>query len=341
LDCSIARRTSRAIGLFLLFSWVCVTGAGAFGQGIPGPKGTPQSSAQILSGLNGWLFLPSELRFLQFPTFWGKAALTAARSNTPESADPLPAIVHFRDQLSAAGIRLILVPVPPKALALRANLPADISSRVQTDSLTGFYEQLRSRNVEIVDLLPVLAPSNRASAEMLYCKTDSHWSGMGCEAAAKAIAEALKTTLDPLPKSGFRSARSTVTISGDLAELQNSGKPAGETLSLRQISTTEGKPLQADATSPLLLMGDSHTLVFHEFLAERAGLFDQLAMDTGVVPDLIGTRGSGANAVRVSLLRRGIKDPSYLSTKKVIVWCFAAREFTESDQGWQSITLRK
>ncbi len=81
-------------------------------------------------------------------------------------------------------------------------------------------------------------------------------------------------------------------------------------------------------------MGDSHTLVFHEFLAERAGLVDQLAIELGFAPDLIGTRGSGATAVRLSLYRKSNADTNYLAKKKVVVWCFAAREFTEADQGW-------
>ena len=58
------------------------------------------------------------------------------------------------------------------------------------------------------------------------------------------------------------------------------------------------------------------------------------ALAVGFAPDLIGTRGSGATSVRVSLYRRARKDSDYLAKKKVIVWCFAAREFTESDQGW-------
>ena len=58
------------------------------------------------------------------------------------------------------------------------------------------------------------------------------------------------------------------------------------------------------------------------------------ANELGFAPDLIGTRGSGATAVRVSLYRKGRSDPGYLAKKKVVVWCFAAREFTEADQGW-------
>jgi hypothetical protein len=89
----------------------------------------------------------------------------------------------------------------------------------------------------------------------------------------------------------------------------------------------------------LLIIGDSHTLVFHDFLAEKSGLLDQIAYETGFAPDLIGTRGSGSTSVRISLYRRARKDPGYLARKKMIVWCFAAREFTESDQGWDKVPV--
>ncbi len=88
-------------------------------------------------------------------------------------------------------------------------------------------------------------------------------------------------------------------------------------------------------------MGDSHTLVFHQFAGERAGLLDQLALELGVAPDLIGTQGSGSTAVRISLYRKSVKDPAYLAKKKVVVWCFTAREFTESDQGWAKVPVAK
>ena len=99
--------------------------------------------------------------------------------------------------------------------------------------------------------------------------------------------------------------------------------------------------MEADPNSPILLMGDSHTLVFHDFLAERAGLLDQLALEIGIAPYLIGTRGSGATPVRLSLYRRSLKDQGFLAKKKLVIWCFTAREFTEASQGWQKLPVAK
>ena len=114
-------------------------------------------------------------------------------------------------------------------------------------------------------------------------------------------------------------------------------KPGAETVAVRQLK----EAVAPNADSPVLLLGDSHTLVFHDFLAERAGLLDQLTVELGTVPDRIAIRGSGATAVRLDLYRRGIKEPGYLAKKKVVVWCFTAREFTEAANGWQKLPVAK
>ena len=131
--------------------------------------------------------------------------------------------------------------------------------------------------------------------------------------------------------------------SGDLTALLSGGAKKRETETIRVRSVTEkaGAGVAPDANSPLLLLGDSHTLVFHDFLAERAGLLDQLALELGFAADRIGTRGSGATPVRMSLYRQSIKDADYLAKKKVVVWCFTAREFIEAAQGWPILPVAK
>ena len=74
-------------------------------------------------------------------------------------------------------------------------------------------------------------------------------------------------------------------------------------------------------------------------LARGAGLPDQLALELGFPVDLVAVRGSGATPARINLLRRAQKDPNYWAGKKWVVWCFAAREFTESD-GWRKVPIK-
>ena len=135
-----------------------------------------------------------------------------------------------------------------------------------------------------------------------------------------------------------------VQVSGDLDGLMSHDvhKPGPEKIAVQSVSEKgNGAAVEPDANSPLLLLGDSHTLVYHDFLAERAGLLDQLALQLGFAPDLIGTRGSGATPVRLNLYRRSVKDAGYLAKKKVVVWCFAAREFTEATEGWAKAPIAK
>jgi alginate O-acetyltransferase complex protein AlgJ len=37
-------------------------------------------------------------------------------------------------------------------------------------------------------------------------------------------------------------------------------------------------------------------------------------------------------------MRRAAGDEAYMAGKKVVVWCFTAREFTES-QGWRKVPV--
>ena len=289
-------------------------------------------------GADGWLFLTSELRFLAHGRFWGESAAKAARVRKTEFADPLPAILDFHRQLRERGIDLLLVPVPPKASIYpdKLGLDATVSASSSTPYLQQFYKELREHEIEVLDLSTNFAQPPETARGPVYCKTDSHWSGLGCVLAAGAIAERATAKIPgPAARKDYAAEWKDVVINGDLPSMlpHDVSKPAAEKISVRAISD-KGNAVQPDPNSPLLMMGDSHTLVFHEFLAERAGITDQLAYELGFAPDLIGTRGSGATAVRISLYRKAKSDPTYLAKKKIIVWCFAAREFTEADQGW-------
>jgi len=307
------------------------------------PEPQSPSQAAVVEGRDGWLFLGAELRFLGIESFWGGSGMVlqkkeGASASSLGGGGPLPAIVDFNRQLKAAGVRLLLMPVPPKAWG-SAHAPAGNWAGVKADSLGGFYRELAAQGVEVLDLREAFA-RREAAGEAMYCKTDSHWSGRGCVVAAQIVADRVRDLL-PQSSAAFTQEWKEVSIRGDLEELSQRKGGGVESLQLRQVSDARGNALSSESASPFLLLGDSHTLVFHDFQGERAGLADQLALETGTVPEVIGTRGSGANAVRLSLFRRSVKDPGYLGTKRVIVWCFAAREFTEADQTWQLIPLRR
>ena len=306
-------------------------------------RSAESKGAAVIPGADGWFFLSSDIRFLS-GQFWGADAAKVSRAHKPESADPIPAIVDFHEQLKKRGIDLLLMQVPPKAAIYPEKILPEVDLHGETAApfLARFYDELRGRGIDVVDLAPVFLQNRASEHGPVFCKTDSHWSGFGCVLAAQTIKEKIHEKLAGQPRKNYAAEWKETTIKGDLGDLPglNTKKPEPEKIAVRTISDKEtGAATIPDPNSPLLIIGDSHTLVFHDFLAEKSGLLDQLAYQIGFAPDLIGTRGSGATSVRVSLYRRARKDPDYLAKKKMIVWCFAAREFTESDQGWDKVPV--
>jgi alginate O-acetyltransferase complex protein AlgJ len=293
-----------------------------------------------VAGKDGWLFLTAELRHLTVGRFWGADAAGVGRAPKAEWRDPLPAILDFRDQLKQAGIDLLLVPVPPKAAAVRSAVPgADALPPGRLDGVDAeFYAVLGAAGVEVLDLAPALAEAGAGA----YCKTDSHWCPPGIDLAAAKIAERAKrgSWYAAAPKQSFAAAARAVEIRGDLARML-SPSPAPEPVSLRYVSRAgdaSGAPVAPDRASPVLLLGDSHTLVFHaggDMHATGAGLPDQLAREHGFAVDLVGVRGSGATPARINLARRA----GALDGKRLVVWCFGARELTEAAQGWAKVPV--
>ncbi len=291
-------------------------------------------SALAVPGLDGWFFLAGELRHLGGGPFWGTNAPRASRANKPENADPLPAILDFQQQLKTAGIRLIVLPVPAKAAIYPDKLDPQLGPAPGLAAADReFLALLRQNGVEALDLTEELLARR---AEQMFCKTDSHWSGRACVVAAQKLAELLKPAAT-WPRETFAAETRPATFTGDLAPARD----ASETLPLRFISTAAGQAVKPSRASPVVLMGDSHCLVFQagdDMLAAGAGLADQLALELGTAVDLAGVRGSGATPARLNLMFRARADPDYLKKKKIVIWCFAAREFTESS-GWSKVPL--
>jgi hypothetical protein len=281
-------------------------------------KSTQESA---IEGVDGWRFLPAEIKHL----------LAGDPSQDPKK--PFEAIVDFYRQLKSLNVRLILVPVPAKA----AIHPEFLDPRLKTEGVpaseAGFYESLRAEGLEVLDLKQAFS-SAKANGP-LYCARDTHWNGSAIALAARELAGAVQGVS---PKNlAFDAQEEGVEIQGDLGGEK-------EKVNLRVVRAKgQTTRLEPDRGSPILLLGDSHVLVFHDggdMHAAGAGLPDQLAFELGAPIDVLGVRGSGATSARVSLARRARATPDYLTAKKVVIWCFGARELTQAD-AWKLVPLTK
>ena len=335
-----------------------------------------KTGSMVVAGNDGWLFLTGELRHICAGKFWGREAPSVSKAVRAEAADPLPAILDFNAQLKKIGVKLLLVPVPPKAVIYPEMLPGftNRNEKARLDIFhQEFYALLRTNGVDVLDLTDLFlqnkddsqcdkaankntagrafaaSPSSSGQDgasphENLYCRQDSHWSGQGCALAAQKIAAGIKPLLGGnAPQTNpFRSEWKTIEIAGDLWQVLNDRNIVREKTGIRRIfNSGAGEPATPDGSGKIILLGDSHNLVFHagdDMLFQGAGLPDQLAFELGFAVDLIAVRGSGATPARINLLRRARRNKDYWKSKKCVIWCFSAREFTESD-GWRKAPI--
>lgn len=305
-------------------------------------------NSNVHIGKAGWLFFVPELRTLSVGEFWGESAKKVARATNPAEADPLPAILDFQAQCDKAGVELLLMPVPAKATIysdyFSETIPIVDGIPVRNDIYQQqFYKLLADNNVKVFDVTEDFLQA-RKIGDRLYCQQDTHWTGRGTAVAAAAIYQAVKDRpwLQGKTRTKYQLQESTIKMTGDLNEmLPAAAQLAQETIPLQVVNekTAEGGwlPVKNDRNSPVLLMGDSHTLIFQsggDMYATGAGFAAQLANEFGFAVDVIGVRGSGATSARINLLRRNDK----LAGKKLIIWCITVREFTEATM-WKNVPI--
>lgn len=295
---------------------------------------------------DAWFFLTQELRHLGTGPFWEQDWSEVAKNGQ----DPVPFLVQFNDLLEEKGIRLILAPVPPKAAVYPEKLFGDATVE-DVLSVRAFYDELEAAGLEVLDLEAAFRQLKEETGEKVYCEQDTHWSPLACEKTAELIAGmvAEEDWLKSEEKQEFvRSDEATLTIRGD--QVEGGDNVPMEELKVRYAGLGGGgsgpAAVAPSEDSPVLLIGDSHTLVFWEGTSggmhtDRAGLLDQLQYEFGFPIDHVGVRGSGSVMARRSLFRHADARDGYWDSKKLVIWCFSAREFTQSMDKLLEIPLER
>jgi len=320
-DASWASRQARPQVQFAQFEWL--------GDG----------GEKALIGLDGWLFYRPGLDYLV-----GRPAAAEVPGGTN---DPLPAILAFRDELAARGIRLLVVPAPnkesiyPDKLTRRAaRLRGVLGS--QTRALLA---RLRDANVEVVDLFDAFAVARRnegAPAQApLYLAQDTHWSPAGIDLAAKAVAQRLREL--GWVKTGttkFETKPAPVERLGDVLrmlqvpEIERRAIP--ETIPCNQVYRRGLDQLyQDDPNSEVLVLGDSFLRIYQQDEPGAAGFIAHLARELGQPVTSLVNDGGASTLVRQELHRR----PALLKNKAVVVWEFVERDIRLGTEGWQIVPL--
>ena len=289
-----------------------------------------------------WFFMSRELKQVALGKFWEKDWASIAANK----ADPTPHIVKFNDRLKAKEVHLIMVPIPAKAAIYPDKLASKFSPK-DVQSLKAYYDELRKQGVDVLDIEPVLrglrANTGGEGKDKLFCEQDAHFSPLTTEIIAELVKKKVENEkwFKAQPKETFkRSAKKTLTIKGD--QVKGGGftpAPKDEVLTLTYAGKeVDGKieAVPAEKNSPVLLIGDSHTMVFTDGLStgmhcQAAGLQDQLQYELGFAIDRVGNKGSGLVQARKSLIMMRVRgEPGFWDKKKLVIWVFSNREFTQS-----------
>jgi alginate O-acetyltransferase complex protein AlgJ len=305
-------------------------------------------------GLHHWLYYKPGITYLGGPGFLERDAIEVREraaveaGDPPIHADPRTAIVAFQEALSKRGIRLILFPVPDKAMLQ----PLELHGR---GALSGgglpvahnldwgrFVDEMRVRGVAVFDPTPALL---RAEEQPRFLVQDTHWTPEWMESVAGELAAFVVTTVNlqsPASPLRFKRVPQSVESLGDVAvmlkllEDQRIFEP--QRVTIHQVQDDTGTPWEPDPKGEVLLLGDSFTNVFSMEpmgWGTSAGLGAQLAYALGRGVDVIAQNDSGAFATRVALADALRGGDDRLAGKKTVIWEFASRELSVGD--WKPI----
>lgn len=294
----------------------------------------------------GWYFLKTELRQVGLGKFWDQPWENVVANPGKES--PIPYMVEFQKALAEKDVELLVVPIPLKASIYPESFD-DQFAPGDPYALRPLYEQMRAEGLDVLDLEPILG-ALRATGK-LYCEQDAHYSPRACEIIAASLAKKIQTkawAASLQPTTLVRSEPTEISITGDLVVgTGNASSTGSETLKVLFAGTGDSakpEPAAPDPQSPILLFGDSHTLVFQEGAStgmhcQGAGLLDQLQYELQSRIDHYGQKGSGTVQARKALYGKVRATPGFWETKKLVIWVFSCREFTQSADKLLSIPI--
>ena len=287
-----------------------------------------------------WLFLKPELEHLGTGAFWTKDWKEVSKSGV----DPVPVLLALNEKLSALGVEFIFVPVPAKAAVYPEKFTDGVkmNAKAPTDDavtpLAVFLEKISSGGITVIDIEPELRANRVSGGERSYCMTDSHPTPWTCELIAKRVAEILsgqpwaKQSAQAYRGLGFEKGEPGIqAIKGDLIPDDQRDTWDAEQVTVRKAGVRQGDKITGvlpdDESSPVILLGDSHTLIFHEggdMLMSGAGVPDHLQAELGFKIYLAASRGSSSQAQR-----QIYKGEDFWKGKKALVWVSSVREFTQ------------
>jgi len=315
----------------------------------------PGGVSGLEMGREGWAYQISEIRYGASGPFYGKWAPMLYPEVPPEKADPVGAVVRFRDELASMGIELLVMPVPDRPVIYPEGV-LDIGDYRDAAILpdikpiqSRFIDLLGRAGINAIDLGPYFLADRRGEHGPLFCKSDPHWAPSGTVRAAEISGDFIKKlpwyneVFEQHKVSGAEALDQWMSknfIGHCVKKLQRFDKAmdfSPEVIQYRKIAFPGRKPGKTSQErlrhpeAPITVFGDSNTLRWNELYASYP---QELEFETGLPIDTISTSGGGINEARMSFVRESRQNTEYLKGKKLVIWVFTIRAVLEAKPCW-------
>ena len=304
-------------------------------------------------GQQGWLYYQPGVAFLGGQPFLDHDRIgsrqRAARLEAGEELhpDPRPAILAFRAALAQRGIKLVLFPVPDKAMLHPANLHGRWNDQAalpppRNPDFDRFFAEMQAAGVPSFNATPkVLTPGEPDR----FLAQDTHWTPQWMAHVARELAAFVKEAGSlPPPAASFRLQVKSESVArlGDIVDMLKLTDTQGlfrpQDATIEKVTDAAGANFEPDPKADVLLLGDSFTNIFSQASmgwGESAGFAPHLALALGRPIDVIAQNDAGAFATRVLLARELAAGVDRLAGKRVVIWQFASRELGVGD--WKPV----
>jgi hypothetical protein len=318
---------------------------------LSGPLG--YGNDKVVLGRDGWLFYQHGLEYVVHQSITDPSTLEQTAKATVDKAmdasphpDPRPAILELDRECRKAGIHLVVLPIPDKAMLQPTQLGeqklGERNNVRNNEGYAGLMRQMREAGVDWFDV----TPASIAPGDVRYLVQDTHWAPSFMDTVASALASHIKESgvLPAAAAVSMRTVETNVTRVGDLVDMLK--LPLGQalfapqTVLVHKILDAQGQPVQPDPQANVLLLGDSFTNIYSLRdlgWGTGAGFGEHLAYHLKQRIDVIAFNGGGPVLTRTELARQ--ENAARLGFKKVIVYEFAIRDLL--GENWKPIAMVK
>lgn len=294
---------------------------------------------KVATGRRGWYFFKPGVKYM--------LARPEIAKGSNATNDPIAAIVDFRDQLAARGIRLMVIPVPNKESIYPDRLTSRAESMrgVMAPRTEELLKRLRAEDIEVIDLFKEFGKAREETdlsfEDPLYLMQDTHWSPVGVDLAAKAVARRLTELGWVQPgRKVYDEGPQSVRRLGDILRMLQvpmvERRMNPQTVVCTQVIRGDDGELYNDAAeAEILVLGDSFSRIYQQDAPTGAGFIAHLAKELKQPLISLVNDGGGSTLVREELRAR----PVFLKDRKIVVWEFVERDIGLGLQGWKLVDL--